>query len=72
LRYVIHTPLRRTQGGFSTKLHACCDALGYSRFIILSPGQQSSDHREAQVRRAQISQGAGPVRSKKAAVWCRQ
>jgi putative transposase len=36
-----------SRGGFSTKVHVCCDALGNPRRIILSPGQ-SSDHLQAQ------------------------
>ena len=37
----------RSRGGFSTKVHACCDALGNPRRFILSAGQQS-DHRQAE------------------------
>ena len=39
--------LGRSRGGFSTKIHACCDALGNPRRFILSPGQQS-DHQQAE------------------------
>lgn len=37
----------RSRGGFSTKIHACCDALGNPHRFILSPGEQS-DHNHAQ------------------------
>ena len=33
--------LGRSRGGFSTKVHVCCDALGNPRRIVLSPGQNS-------------------------------
>jgi transposase len=39
--------LGRSRGGFSTKVHACCDALGNPRRFILSPGQQS-DYKQAE------------------------
>ena len=39
--------LGRSRGGFSSKLHACCDALGNPRRFILTPGQDS-DYRQAQ------------------------
>lgn len=39
--------LGRSRGGFSSKLHACCDALGNPRRFILTPGQDS-DHGQAQ------------------------
>ena len=39
--------LGRSRGGFSSKLHACCDALGNPLRFILTPGQDS-DHRQAQ------------------------
>ena len=39
--------LGRSRGGFSTKIHACCDALGNPRRFILTPGQ-CSDHRQAE------------------------
>jgi putative transposase len=39
--------LGRSRGGFSTKVHVCCDALGNPRRIILSPGQ-NSDFLQAQ------------------------
>ena len=38
--------LGRSVGGFSTKIHALCDALGNPLKFILSPGQQS-DYRQA-------------------------
>ena len=39
--------LGRSRGGFSSKIHACSDALGNPRRFILTPGQDS-DHRQAQ------------------------
>ena len=39
--------LGRSRGGFSTKIHVCCDALGNPRRIILTPGQ-SSDYLQAE------------------------
>ncbi|MEK6477100.1 IS5 family transposase [Catalinimonas sp. 4WD22] len=39
--------LGRSRGGFSTKIHTCCDALGNPRRFILTPGQ-CSDHRQAE------------------------
>ncbi|WP_240676060.1 IS5 family transposase [Botryobacter ruber] len=39
--------LGHSRGGFSTKIHACCDALGNPRRFILSIGQQS-DHMQAE------------------------
>jgi transposase len=38
--------LGRSRGGFSTKIHACCDALGNPVRFILTPGQ-CSDHQQA-------------------------
>lgn len=38
--------LGRSVGGFSTKIHALCDALGNPLRFILSPGQQS-DYKQA-------------------------
>ena len=39
--------LGRSRGGFSTKVHVCCDALGNPRRILLTPGQ-SSDYLQAE------------------------
>lgn len=33
--------LGRSRGGFSTKVHAVCDALGNPRRFVLTPGQQA-------------------------------
>ena len=38
--------LGRSRGGFTSKLHAACDALGNPRRFILTPGQDS-DHGQA-------------------------
>ena len=39
--------LGRSRGGFSSKLHAACDALGNPRRFLLTPGQDA-DHGQAQ------------------------
>src|SRR5688572_1026237 len=39
--------LGRSRGGFSTKVHVCCDALGNPRRILLTAGQ-SSDYLQAE------------------------
>ena len=39
--------LGRSRGGFSSKIHACSDALGNPHRFILTPGQDS-DHGQAQ------------------------
>nr|WP_255474075.1 IS5 family transposase [Pontibacter qinzhouensis] len=49
--------LGRSRGGFSTKVHACCDALGNPRRLFLSVGQQS-DHRQAEDLLAEDKPGA--------------
>lgn len=49
--------LGRSRGGFSTKIHACCDALGNPRRFVLSMGQQS-DHRQAEHLLAEDTPGA--------------
>ncbi len=36
----------RSRGGFSSKLHPACDALGNPRRFLLTPGQDS-DHGQA-------------------------
>ena len=33
--------LGRSRGGFSTKVHALCDALGHPRRFVLTPGQRA-------------------------------
>ena len=47
----------RSRGGFTTKVHACCDALGNPRRFILTPGQHS-DHRQAEPLLAEDAPGA--------------
>ncbi|WP_206684007.1 IS5 family transposase [Pontibacter beigongshangensis] len=49
--------LGRSRGGFSTKVHACCDALGNPRRFVLSVGQQS-DHQQADALLAEDNPGA--------------
>ena len=49
--------LGRSRGGFSTKVHVCCDALGNPRRILLTAGQ-SSDHLQAQALLADDKPGA--------------
>ena len=49
--------LGRSRGGFSSKLHACCDALGNPRRFILTPGQDS-DYGQAQELLAEDEPGA--------------
>jgi len=49
--------LGRSRGGFSTKIHACCDALGNPRRFILSAGQ-CSDHKQAEALLAEDLPGA--------------
>ena len=49
--------LGRSRSVFSTRIHACCDALGNPRRIILSAGQQS-DYKQAEALLAADMPGA--------------
>ena len=44
--------LGRSRGGFSTKVHAACDALGNPRRFVLTPGQR------AEITQAELLLGA--------------